>query len=165
VSVGETRIALTGTLTDPAQLGALDLQLELAGATMSDLYPLIGVTLPDTPRYATDGRLEARLNQPGGAVYHYRDFNGKVGGSDIRGDLTYTDSEPRPTLTGTLQSRLLHMRDLGPLIGVQPDKQAKSKARNDASKRPAGGKVLPTQEFRTERWGVMDADVKLAANR
>src|SRR5690606_41114470 len=56
VSVGDTRIALTGTLTDPAQLGALDLQLELAGATMSDLYPLIGVPLPATPRYATGGR-------------------------------------------------------------------------------------------------------------
>ncbi|WP_026641021.1 AsmA family protein [Bordetella petrii] len=165
VSVGDTRIALAGTLTDPARLGALDLQLELAGATMSDLYPLIGVTLPDTPRYATDGRLIARLNEPGGAVYHYRDFNGKVGASDLHGDLTYTDGEPRPKLAGKLESRLLRMRDLGPLVGIEPQGRGKRKAADEAPDRQAGDKVLPTQEFRTDRWNVMDADVTLAADR
>ena len=164
VSVGDTRIALAGTLTDPANLGALDLRLELSGATMSDLYPLIGVTLPDTPRYSTDGRLSARLREPGGAVFHYRDFNGKVGASDLHGDLTFTAGEPRPKLAGNLNSRLLRMRDLGPLVGVPPAGQAKS-ASKDSPKRPPGGKVLPTQEFRTERWRVMDADVTLAAER
>lgn len=164
VSVGDTRIALAGTLTDPANLGALDLRLELSGATMSDLYPLTGVTLPDTPRYATDGRLVARLREPGGAVFHYRDFNGKVGASDLHGDLTFTAGEPRPKLAGKLNSRLLRMRDLGPLVGVQPGAKSGKPAAGD-KKRPASGKVLPTQEFRTDRWRVMDADVTLTADR
>jgi len=164
MSVGDTRIALAGTLTDPANLGALDLRLELSGATMSDLYPLTGVTLPDTPRYATDGRLSARLRDPGGAVFHYRDFNGKVGASDLHGDLTFTTGAPRPKLAGKLNSRLLRMRDLGPLVGVPPAGKASSVSK-DGPKRPAGGKVLPTQEFRTDRWRVMDADVTLAAER
>jgi len=163
VSVGDTRIALAGTLTDPANLGALDLRLELSGATMSDLYPLTGVTLPDTPRYATDGRLVARLREPGGAVFHYRDFNGKVGASDLHGDLTFTAGAPRPKLAGKLNSRLLRMRDLGPLVGVQPD--AKTGKAAGGKPRQASGKVLPTQEFRTDRWRVMDADVTLTADR
>ncbi|MBO9355161.1 AsmA family protein [Bordetella petrii] len=165
VKVGDTRIALAGTLTDPAHLGALDLRLELSGATMSDLYPLTGVTLPDTPRYATDGQLTARLHEPGGAVFHYRDFNGKVGASDLHGDLTFTNGQPRPKLAGKLNSRLLRMRDLGPLVGVQPEGQSRKAPRDEADKRPASGKVLPTQEFRTDRWRVMDADVTLAADR
>ncbi|HYG45970.1 MAG TPA: AsmA family protein [Bordetella sp.] len=165
VSVGDTRIALAGTLTDPANLGALDLRLELSGATMSDLYPLTGVTLPDTPRYATDGRLIARLHEPGGAVFHYRDFNGKVGASDLHGDLTFTAGQPRPKLAGKLSSRLLRMRDLGPLVGVRPDGKGKTESRGGEARRAAGGKVLPTQEFRTDRWRVMDADVALAADR
>ncbi|MBO1112657.1 AsmA family protein [Bordetella petrii] len=164
VTVGDTRIALAGTLTDPANLGALDLRLELSGATMSDLYPLTGVTLPDTPRYATDGRLSARLHEPGGAVFHYRDFNGKVGASDLHGDLTFTAGAPRPKLAGKLNSRLLRMRDLGPLVGVPPAGKSNT-ASKDGPKRPAGGKVLPTQEFRTDRWRVMDADVTLTAER
>src|SRR5690606_5486715 len=163
VSVGDTRIALAGTLTDPAHLGALDLRLELSGATMSDLYPLTGVTLPDTPRYATDGRLVARLREPGGAVFHYRDFNGKVGASDLHGDLTFTAGAPRPKLAGKLNSRLLRMRDLGPLVGVQPD--AKTGKAAGGKPRQASGKGLPTREFRTDRWRVMDADVTLTADR
>ena len=36
---------------------------------MAQLYPLTGVTLPDTPPYSTDGHLVARLRRQGGAVF------------------------------------------------------------------------------------------------
>jgi uncharacterized protein involved in outer membrane biogenesis len=49
--IGDTSIELAGTLTDPLNLGALDLRLKLAGASLGNLYPLTGVTLPDTPPY------------------------------------------------------------------------------------------------------------------
>ncbi|KAG1306108.1 hypothetical protein G6F62_015470 [Rhizopus arrhizus] len=35
----------------------------------------------------------------------------------------------------------------------------------DAPAKPKGGKVLPTQAFRTDRWRDMDADVSLDAGR
>jgi len=165
VSIGNTHVAVAGTLTDPANLGALDLRLALSGATMSDLYPLTGVTLPDTPRYATDGRLIAHLKQAGGPVFHYRDFNGKVGASDLHGDLTFSARPPRPKLTGQLNSRQLRMQDLGPLIGVQPDAKKTAATKEDDKEKAARDKVLPTQEFRTERWRDMDADVALTAGR
>ena len=72
VSIGGTKAAITGTLTDPANLGALDLRLKLSGGSMAQLYPLTGVTLPDTPPYSTDGHLVARLRNAGGAVFEYR---------------------------------------------------------------------------------------------
>lgn len=166
VSIGRTRVAVTGTLTDPANLGALDLRLALSGASMSDLYPLTGVTLPDTPRYSTDGRLVARLKNEGGPVFHYQDFNGKVGASDLHGDMTFSAGAPRPKLTGKMSSRLLRLQDLGPLIGVQPGTQKKTAAKDEKSDKPkSSGKVLPTQEFRTDRWRDMDADVALSADR
>lgn len=161
VRIGRTHIVVAGTLTDPADLGALDLRLALSGASMSDLYPLTGVTLPDTPPYSTDGHLVARLHEPSGPVYHYRGFNGKVGNSDLHGDLTYTDGEPRPKLQGELNSRLLRMVDLGPLIGVEPEPKRKAEDKESEAK----DKVLPTQQFRTERWRDMDADVRLTADR
>jgi len=165
VTIGDTHVAVAGTLTDPANLGALDLRLALSGATMSDLYPLIGVTLPDTPRYATDGRLSARLKQPDGATFHYRDFNGKVGASDLHGDLTFKLGIPRPKLTGELNSNQLRMQDLGPLIGVEPNAGKKTAAKGDDKAKTSGDKVLPTQQFRTDRWRDMDADVTLTAGR
>lgn len=162
VKVADTRVELAGTLTDPLNLGALDLRLKLAGASLGNLYPLIGVTLPDTPPYATDGHLTAKLHESGGAVYRYEDFNGKIGESDIHGNLTYVASQPRPKLSGALESDQLLFTDLAPLIGA--DSNARQKVRGGESKQPAD-KVLPVEEFKTERWRKMDADVEFTGKR
>ncbi|WP_249279161.1 AsmA family protein [Bordetella genomosp. 5] len=168
VSAGSTKAAIIGTVTDPLSLGALDLRLKLAGNSMANLYPLTGVTLPDTPPYSTDGHLTANLQDPQGPVFDYRNFNGKVGASDLHGDLRFALQAPRPKLTGKLTSRQLRMEDLGPLIGVQSGAGTTAKTvraeGEKASKQPAD-KALPVQEFRTDRWRDMDANVALAAGR
>ncbi|NUU34128.1 AsmA family protein [Pseudomonas sp. C2B4] len=160
--IADTSVELAGTLTDPMNLGALDLRLKLAGNSLGNLYPLTGVTLPDTPPYATDGHLIAKLHEPGGAVFHYESFNGKIGASDIHGNLSYVASQPRPKLSGSLLSNQLLFVDLAPLIGA--DSNAKQKARGGESKQPAD-KVLPVEEFKTERWRAMDADVEFTGKR
>ena len=162
VDIADTKVALAGTLTDPLNLGALDLRLKLAGSSLSNLYPLTGVTLPDSPPYTTDGHLTAKLREASGATFTYDNFNGKIGSSDIHGNVGYVASKPRPMLTGKLVSNQLLMVDLAPLIGA--DSNAKQKARGGESKQPAN-KVLPVEEFRTERWRDMDADVEFTGKR
>lgn len=162
VRAGSTRIRLAGTLTDPLNLGALDLQLRLSGTSLGNLYPLTGVTLPDSPPYSTDGRLRAQLQVEEGATYRYQDFNGHIGDSDIHGDLTYVAGEPRPSLSGHVISRQLLFSDLAPLIGA--DSNAEKEARGSDTRQPAD-KVLPVEEFRTERWRTMDADVQVRGQR
>lgn len=162
VRAGGTRIAVLGTLTDPRRLGALDLRLQLSGPSLSQLYPLTGVTLPDTPAYSTDGRLVAKLREPGGAEFRYQGFNGRIGGSDIRGDLRFVAGQPRPRLSGSLTSERLRLVDLGPLIGA--DSNAAQKARGAEGRQPAD-KVLPVEVFRTDRWRAMDADVTFSGKR
>ncbi|WP_350647049.1 AsmA family protein [Pseudomonas sp. HY13-MNA-CIBAN-0226] len=162
VNIADTRVELAGTLTDPLNLGALDLRLKLAGASLGNLYPLTGVTLPDTPPYATDGHLIAKLHEPGGALFRYEEFNGKIGESDIHGSLAYLAGKPRPKLSGALVSNQLLFADLAPLIGA--DSNAKQKARGGESKQPTD-KVLPVEEFKTERWRDMDADVEFTGKR
>ncbi len=49
---------IAGTLTDPQNLGALDLRLKLSGASLSNLYPLTGVALRQAARC---GRRELSL--------------------------------------------------------------------------------------------------------
>jgi uncharacterized protein involved in outer membrane biogenesis len=162
VNIADTRVELAGTLTDPLNLGALDLRLKLAGTSLGNLYPLTGVTLPDTPPYETDGHLIAKLHEADGAVFRYEEFNGKIGQSDIHGSLVYVASQPRPKLSGSLVSNQLLFADLAPLIGA--DSNAKQKARGGESKQPAD-KVLPVEEFKTERWRDMDADVEFTGKR
>ncbi|WP_341522455.1 AsmA family protein [Pseudomonas sp. G.S.17] len=162
VQIGDTHAAVAGTLTDPQNLGALDLRLKLSGSSLGNLYPLTGVTLPDSPAYATDGHLIAKLHDPAGANFRYEGFNGKIGNSDIHGDLGFVASQPRPKLTGALVSNQLLFTDLAPLIGA--DSNAAQKKRGGDSKQPAG-KVLPVEEFQTDRWRAMDADVEFTGKK
>lgn len=162
VRIGATRIRIAGSLTDPQNLGALDLRLQLSGNSLSQLYPLTGVTLPDTPPYSTDGRLQADLRDASGAIFRYLGFNGRIGASDIQGDLTFVARQPRPKLSGRLTSNQLLFSDLAPLIGA--DSAADKRARGERDSQPAN-KALPVTEFRTDRWRAMDADVRFVGKR
>ncbi|MDH1262315.1 AsmA family protein [Pseudomonas sp. GD03944] len=162
IRAGATRIVLAGTLTDPKNLGELDLQLSLSGSSLGHLYGLTGVILPETPAYATDGRLIARLHDEGGARFRYQGFSGRIGDSDIQGDLEFVAGEPRPKLSGTLVSNQLRFADLAPLIGA--DSNAEKKERGASSRQPAD-RVLPVEEFQTDRWQAMDADVRFTGKR
>lgn len=161
VHVGDSHIALVGTFTDPLHLAALDIRLWFSGTSMAKLYTLIGVTLPDTPPYATEGHLRANLKR-GASHFSYDNFRGRVGGSDLSGSLAYDTAGARPKLTGKLTSQLLRFADLAPLIGA--DTNAQKQQRGDATPQPAD-KVLPVEPFRTDRWRAMDADVTFSAER
>ncbi|MFM0239502.1 AsmA family protein [Paraburkholderia phytofirmans] len=161
VKAGDLHVGLVGTITDPAHLAAVDLRLWLQGNSMARLYSLTGVTLPDTPPYATEGRLVGQFKSSGN-VFKYENFTGRVGGSDINGSLTYTAREPRPLLQGELVSHLLQFSDLAPVIGA--DSNASKAKRGDATAQPSN-KVLPVEEFRTDRWKAIDADVKFTGRR
>jgi len=158
---GPSRIAIEGTVTAPAKLKAVDLQLELAGRSMARLYNFTGITLPETPAFSTSGRLRGELDREYGR-WTYENFKGKVGSSDIHGKLVYEGGKPRGKLSGNVASNKLVFEDLGPLVGA--DSNASKKARGVEAVQP-GGKVLPVEEFRTERWKAIDADVKYAADR
>ncbi|AGG88456.1 MULTISPECIES: AsmA family protein [Rhodanobacter] len=159
--IGDSRIALVGTLTDPLHLGALDVRLWFSGSSMAKLYPLTGLTLPDTPPYATEGHLKAALHR-GGSRYSYQDFRGRVGGSDLAGNLVFVTGGKHPKLSGDVHSKLLQFADLAPLIGA--DANAGKMQRGDATPQPAD-KLLPVEPFRTERWQAMDADVSFSGAR
>ncbi|ELY3811446.1 AsmA family protein [Cronobacter sakazakii] len=166
---GDTRVAFVGTVNDPMNMGGVDLQLKFAGNSLGDLYELTGVLLPDTPPFETDGRLVAKINSDKGSVYDYRGFNGRIGESDIHGSLTYSQRKPRPKLEGDLESRQLRLADLGPLIGVDSGAGAEKSKNSEQKKgeKPAqpGDKVLPHDTFETNKWDVMDADVRFKGRR
>jgi uncharacterized protein involved in outer membrane biogenesis len=122
------------------------------------------VLLPDTPAFSTDGHLRATFQGRTACAFAYRDFNGRIGESDIHGSLTYTTGKPRPKLEGDVASQQLRLADLGPLIGVN----AGTKAPQASSvRRPAAacGKVLPYDRFETDKWNVMDADVRFKGGK
>ena len=158
---GKTRIAVEGTVTRPARLAALDLKLDLAGPSMDQLYYFTKVLLPTTGPFSTSGHLTGTLSEDS-KRWVYEDFKGKVGSSDIGGRLEYVTGGERPKLSGNVRSKQLVFADLAPLIGADSNK---AKQERNAETLQPEGKVLPVEEFKTERWNVLDADVRFAADR
>lgn len=160
-SAGQSKLGLRGVIRDPRSLEGFALQMELAGPSMADLYGLTGVLLPETPPFSTSGNL---LGKTDGTfwTFTYKDFKGKVGASDIAGNLTYAQREKRPFLSGALTSNQLRLADLGPTVGADTGAGTKAAGRVKA---PPAGKALPVEGFNTEKWDALDADVKFTGKR
>ena len=160
VHLGGNHLTLLGTLTDPAMLAAVDLQLTLAAESMADLFDLIGMALPETPKFRTSGRLTGNF-APEGKHFKYEQFTGQVGKSDVSGTLEFTFGGVRPRLTGNVASKRLALVDLGPVIGAKVSSKPVPKAVPGAAKvvPAANARALPSTAFKTDRWRAMDADV------
>jgi len=158
---GDSHINVAGTLTDPVHLAAVDMRLQLSGSSVANLYPLTAANLPATPPYSIDGRLLGNF-KTGATRLSYRDFTGRVGGSDLSGSLDYQQKQPRPLLTGSLVSNLVQFSDLAPLVGA--DSNASKASRGDSFRQP-DDRALPAEPFKTDRWNALDVDVNFTGKR
>jgi uncharacterized protein involved in outer membrane biogenesis len=161
-SVGRTKIGVDGTIAQ--SLETLDVALRLDGQSMKDLRKLFGTSLPDTPRYSIAGRLRRDSGQ-----WRFEPFDGKVGDSDLHGDAAYRTGGERRRFEAKLNSKLLDLADLGPVVGAPAkpggQRRASTKQTRKVSDPPAAAHVLPRDPLPTARWSEMDADVTLAAKR
>ena len=156
-TVGRTRVRADGAITSLLKFSTVDLRLALSGDDLQQLYPLLGIAFPATRAYTTEGHL---LHS--GTTWRYEKFSGRVGASDIAGTLQVATGGKRPALTAELVSKLLDLKDLGPMIGSRPANVAPV-AGQPAKSASARGRVLPDLPFKTDRWDTVDADVKLSA--
>jgi AsmA protein len=162
-SIGRTEVKADGTITSLLKFSAVDMRLALRGASLAQLYPLLGIAMPETRAYATEGHLLHRGNR-----WRYEKFSGRVGASDIAGDVQVTTGGKRPALQADLVSSLLDIDDLGPLIGARSGslhtaQQAAPVATRSNAATPEQARVLPEIPFNTERWDSVDAEVSLRA--
>jgi uncharacterized protein involved in outer membrane biogenesis len=162
LNIGRTAAKAEGSITSLLKISALDLRLAVKGASLEQLFPLLGIALPATGAYATEGRLVHS-----GQTWRYEKFSGRIGKSDIAGTIEVATGGKRPSLKGDLDSRLLDLADLGPLIGARPGRlQAAQQAvlpSDTAVPTPVRARVLPDLPFKTDRWDSVDAEVTLNA--
>lgn len=152
--LGGTRARASGTLLDPLNLKGENLNFELEGSDLAQLFPIIGVPLPPTPPYKLSGHLDHS-----GAQWRFRKFAGRVGNSDLAGDFAVDRAQKPQLITADLVSRNLDMKDLGGLVGGDRG-EAKS-----SPKPPPANRVLPQEPFSLEKLRVANADVKFRGER
>ena len=156
VQNGPTRVAIEGTVDDPMAFKGAKVKLTVAGPDMSLLLPLTGIAIPKTPAYRIAGRLDYSAG-----VVTFDQMVGKVGSSDLAGDLAVNTKSVRPVLTADLRSKMVDLKDLGGFIGAEPgdaDKGTKKPTRTN-------GKVLPDDPISLPKLNVADVHLKYKADR
>jgi AsmA family protein len=176
VSAADIKLESHVTVVKPFDLSLLDVSFVVTGKDLADLYYLTGLALPNTPSY----RLAASVHVSG-TTFRAENLNGRVGSSDLEGNVAVEVSGPRPKLKGKLMSRSLNLIDLAPSLG-QPAEAAdtlsgpkvpkdKKSSKKSLALAPHTGEptpktadwVLPDADLQVERVRGMDADVTYEA--
>lgn len=159
VRAGDTHVTARGEFPKPFNLGLIQAAVSMTGRDLADLYYLTGLALPNTPPYSISGQLTRDEKQ-----YFFRRFAGRVGSSDLEGDISVDTRRGRPDLHATLASRLLDFKDLGALFGVPgTSKAATPKEKAVTHAMAATGRLLPDAPLYAERIRSMDATFRYRA--
>lgn len=158
MQIGNTHAAFDGAITGLATMKAIDLSLELHGDDLSALYPITGIVIFPSPPYRISGRLMHRKTE-----WAMHGFSGKVGTSDLGGDIVFDTAGKHPSLRGNVVSHSLDLNDLKGFVaarrGPQPQDSPAEKQEKKASAAAQSGRLLPDQKFKVDRLRAMDADV------
>src|SRR5947208_4027429 len=132
---GPTRGSAVGTIEDPLKFAGANVKVDLSGPNLALLQPLTGIAFPTTPPHHLVGKLDYA-----NGIVKFRDFTGRVGSSDLNGNLE-VDTKPhqRPVLTADVNSKLVDLKDLAGFIGAEPGDAEKGTKRGTRS----NGRVLP----------------------
>jgi len=146
VRAGATHAVIRGAITQPFHMDRYTASVDVSGPTLSDLYFVTGLVLPNTPPYQMTLAVERD-----GTNYRLDDVSAVVGKTDLHGDLQVDVSGNVPRIAGKVASQLLAMDDLGPLVGGGKSVQAESNT------------LLPQTPLHTERLRRTDAEVDYSA--
>jgi uncharacterized protein involved in outer membrane biogenesis len=161
LKMGSTGIDMKGTISDPAKLAGLDAQLNLKGNNLADLFHLTQIPLPPTPPYKLSGRLEKQKE-----IWKFQQFKGKVGDSDLSGDLSYDTKREPGFVKANLVSQLLQMDDLAGFIGATPSEGTMSpEQKAQAEREKASPHLLPDVPIDLTRLRATDMEARFKGKK
>jgi uncharacterized protein involved in outer membrane biogenesis len=159
---GDTYVTARGAVPRPFDLAQFYMNTTARGPDLADLYLLTGVALPNTPPYALHGRLSRDMH-----VWRVANVGGRVGDSDLAGDLSVTTGRERPLLKADLSTRSLDFDDLGAIFGAapstKPGETASAGQKLVAQAMIRKQTLMPDATLKVERIRSIDADVTYKA--
>ena len=153
----QTHIDASGLLPRGESIDGSDIAIVVAGQNLQSVFKLFGLVAPESRPYRLASHVVKR-----GKIYYFRDLAGRIGGSDIGGTLT-VDVRGKPLLTADLNTKVLQMIDIGPLIGYSPtalDARGGAAVVQMVSGHP---RVIPDAPLAFDQLKSVDAHVKYAA--
>ncbi len=161
---GKTAVTVEGTLTAPLQLKGIDLQFDMKGPNPEQLSQIVGLPMPNLPPYHLKGDFSHHEG-----IWHIKNLQGRVGDSDVAGNILVKMAENQPHIKADLTSKKIDLDDFGPLIGLAPDTRAgetASKAQQKKAEQEAASPlILPDEPIGFDKLRNLYADITLRSKQ
>lgn len=115
-NLGEVAASFDGAIAEPVEFKGVKGKVTLKGRNFDDLHRLLGLPLPQSPPYAISGELSEADE-----TFTLRRFAGKLGDSDISGDISVATGGARPKLTARIVSNAIAIKDIEGFWGAKAD--------------------------------------------
>jgi len=162
IDAGTSKVAASGIVVHPFDFTRVSGRIQVSGEDLANLYHMTGVALPSTPPY----NLSAGFSRVGKTVA-LRRLAGRVGDSDLAGQIDVNDARGRPFVTADLASRRLKLADLAAVIGGVPKHLAghtlSPAQKAMAAKLKAEHRILPDAHLDVARMRTTDARLSYRA--
>jgi uncharacterized protein involved in outer membrane biogenesis len=145
--IGRTDLAFDGTTRNPLRFTGLKGRFRLSGPSLANVGDALGITLPTTPAFKTEGTLVKDLD-----VWKAVFEDATIGSSRLNGAFTFDRRPKVPLLAGRLGGQRLLLADLGPAVGTAPPGSGLTAA-------ASSGRVIPDKRFDLPSLRAMDANV------
>lgn len=168
LAAGDIRAGAEGRLRKPFDFARMSFDAHASGGDLADVYYLTHLALPNTPPFELSAHIDRDVKQ-----IRVTELAGKLGQSDLRGELAIDASLKRPSIKGSLTSKQLRLKDLAASLGGKPttpgtlqkvaEPPKRSRRGEQEAPPPANTRLFPTARLQVERVRAMDADVAFAA--
>ena len=168
LAAADIKLDTTVTVEKPFDFGLLNVGFIVSGKDLADVFYLTGLALPNTPPY----RLAASV-RVAGTRYTVTDLKGRVGSSDLSGEVSVETRSKIPKLTGHFTSKTLNIVDVAPALGAPATGKGDTLAAASAHEVPKPvvtdyqklhDRLLPDSALQVNRVRGMDADVHYTAD-
>ena len=116
---GETDLVFSGVTQKPFDFRGFDLKVQGRGPNLADLHYLLGVDPVNSPPFSVTAHA-TKSNH----LTRFTEVVGRIGDSDLAGDITADDRGPRRRISATLRARTIHTGDVAALLTHAPDHAA-----------------------------------------
>jgi AsmA family protein len=160
VTAADIKLSAHASIAHPFDLAAVQASFHVSGSDLADVYYLTGLALPNTPPYDVSGTLVRDK-----LLFKVDDLHGKLGSSDISGNVSIDTGLERPKLTANLVSKQLNLADLAAPLGTEatPARKSNTLATAAPAAAPPPALLLPNADLQVQRVRGMDADVHFEA--
>jgi len=148
LQTADVQFKAEGTIARPFERKEFDLKHELTGKEIEGLAPLIDFAVPLRGEFRAKGTVSARGNR-----FTYEE-DLRIGKTDLKAIITVVRQPPRPTITGSIFTRELHLDDVKLFYADEDSGPAEDKSR-----------AIPDYTIPVDVLSAADLDLDIRAER